>query len=307
MRRLCVIFNPSAGRQRSDRRIEPFRQRWQGVADFWPTEFAGHATALAQQAVQAGYAVVAAAGGDGTVHEVAAGLLATDRRDVTFAVVPIGSANDYGFSLKQQFGESELDDEAGCPVDVGRLRIGAGPDRYFVESLGIGLTGEITVESRSIPHRQGLWLYGTAAFRVLWRRQPSLRLQIAWDDAPPVDEPTRLLSVLLGQREGNFVMARDALLDDGLFDVLHAGDISPWEALRLLPRFLLSGPPRNHPRIVLRRCHHLTIESSDPLAIHADGEIISTPADDARQVDLQLLPHRLRAKVCRVESAGVQR
>src|SRR5262245_47714831 len=99
---LCVIFNPAAGRGQADRRLAPVRRRWGDRATFWPTPQPGHAEELAERAARDGFAVVAAAGGDGTVHEVANGLLASGRRDVNFAVLPIGSANDYDFSLKEE-------------------------------------------------------------------------------------------------------------------------------------------------------------------------------------------------------------
>jgi diacylglycerol kinase (ATP) len=297
---ICVIFNPSAGRRRAGPRMEAFRKRWRDRADFWPTEFAGHAEALARRAVEEGYLTIAAAGGDGTVHEVVNGLLSVDARDVRFAVVPIGSANDYAFSIENEFGVSELDDDTATRVDVGVLRTPDGRERYFVEGLGVGLTAEITQQSRLITNRQGLWLYGTAAFRVLWRRDPPRPLRLTWDDEPPVETMTRLLSVLLGQREGNVLMAKHALLDDGQFDVVHVGTVSHFEALRMLPRFLLSGPPADDPRITLRRCRRLRIESRESLTIHTDGEMFAMQDDDVHEVELNVLPLRIRVTVCRL-------
>jgi diacylglycerol kinase (ATP) len=297
--RVCVIFNPSAGRRRAARRLQRFRECWQHTAVFRPTESAGHARTLAASAVDEGYPIIAAAGGDGTVHEVAGGILQSDPKDVTFAVVPMGSANDYAFSIEQQFGKAELDDDTGHPVDVGVVRTERG-EHFFVESVGIGLSAQITVESRKIAHRQGLWLYGTAAFRVLCRRERAAPLTLTWDEEPPVESPTRLLSVLLGQREGNFLMARQALLDDGQFDIVHGVDVGPWQALALLPKFLAGGPPANHPQITLRRCRRLHVESADPLTLHADGEIVATPTDNLHTLDIALLPKRLRVKVCRL-------
>ena len=297
MQRTCVIFNPAAGRSRARTRLQAFRDRWCDVADFWPTEAAGHAQELATTAAQQGYQTIAVAGGDGTVHEAANGLLVAGADNVTFAVVPVGSANDYAFSIAQQFGTSQLDDNSAHPVDVGFICSGS-RQQYFVESLGIGLTGQITAESRLIPNRQGLWLYGTAAFRVLWRRQAPLDLALHWDETPAIQTPTRLLSVLLGQREGNFLMAKSALLDDGLFDVVHGGDVSHWLALALLPRFLWSGPPEDHPQITHHTCRRLQVESPTPLAVHTDGELFATEADDVQQLQVDLLPSRLRVKVC---------
>ena len=83
---LCVIFNPAAGKHRAAKRLDKLRQGWGAHVVFQPTNHSGHAIELAQQAAQAGYAIVAAAGGDGTVHEVANGLLLAQRPQVRFGI-----------------------------------------------------------------------------------------------------------------------------------------------------------------------------------------------------------------------------
>ncbi len=76
----CVIYNPTSGRGRSARRLTGLRQAWADRASFWPTTAPGQAEELALRAAHEGFATVVAAGGDGTVHEVANGLLRSERR-----------------------------------------------------------------------------------------------------------------------------------------------------------------------------------------------------------------------------------
>src|SRR5262249_39551314 len=101
---LCVIFNPSAGKRRSRQRLDALRQDWRARAAFWPTQRPGHAVELARAAAEGGFGVVAAAGGDGTVHEVANGMLEGNVHEAAFAVLPLRSANDYAFSLQHAWG-----------------------------------------------------------------------------------------------------------------------------------------------------------------------------------------------------------
>src|SRR5689334_22987772 len=115
MRNLCIIYNPMAGKRRAERRLEAARRAWGDRAEFRPTTCPGHGAELATQAASEGFAIVAAAGGDGTVHDVATGLLRSGRRDVHFAVIPIGSANDFAFSLTKMSGDVGY-------IDVGRAR-----------------------------------------------------------------------------------------------------------------------------------------------------------------------------------------
>jgi len=210
---ICVIFNPAAGRSRARQRLEAILTGWLSKAEFWPTERRGHAEELARRAAGSGFRIVAAAGGNGTVHEVANGVLKAGRPEVRFAVIPLGSADDYAHSL----------------------------------------TGTI-------------------------------------DGEPISANPTLLISLLLGRREGGFVMAPDARLDDGWFDCVHAGNLTRWEALRLIPAISAAGPPRDHPKVHLRRCRRVVVESAQDLIIHTDGEILCRPENRVRRVEVELLP-----------------
>src|SRR5436305_13298023 len=96
---VCVIFNPRAGRDRARQRLRRLRALLGARALFQPTEGPGHAEDLAFAAARSGAPTVAAAGGDGTAHEVANGILRAGRPEVVLEVYPIGSANDYAHSL----------------------------------------------------------------------------------------------------------------------------------------------------------------------------------------------------------------
>ena len=286
----CVIFNPAAGRGRARRRLEILRREWGDSAEFQPTQHASHATELARQAADDGFDLVVAAGGDGTVHEVANGILASPRRDVVFGIIPIGSANDFAHSLRHQFGPPSATVSAR-PVDVGHVSDDHGRSRFFVGALGLGLNGRVTLESRRIHKLRGVALYGLATLRALRDvHAPPLRLQ--WDEQPAETVPTLMLSVLLGRREGNFVLAPDAKLDDGLFDFVHTGALSRWTVLRFLPRLALFGPPPHDPRVNIGRCRRLRIEAETPLVVHTDGEMFCRPEDNVRRLDIQIQPQR---------------
>ncbi len=292
---LCVIFNPAAGRNRASRRLKKLRRGWGPRVEFRPTERPGHAEELALQAAQDHFGIVAAAGGDGTVHEVANGILRAGRSDVAFGVIPIGSANDYAYSLDQEPGKAAAGPLGGRvrTVDVGLTEDAAGRSRYFVNSLGLGLGGAVTLESRRIHRLQGLALYGLATLRALWYHYacPVMHFTI---DGTDWQAPTLLLSVGLGKREGGFVLAPRAELGDGLFEYLHAGKLSRWEVLRFLPRLAAKGPPDDHPQVRTGRCRDLRLRSECPLTIHLDGEFFSRPGDDVRSIHVRLLPAALR-------------
>lgn len=285
--RICVIFNPTAARRRAQHRLQELQATLAGRAEFWPTEHPGHGEELARRAAEAGFNVVAAAGGDGTVHEVANGILRAARPDVAFAVFPLGSANDYADSLQLAGSASTRQ------VDVGLVRDGKGRERYFVNTLGLGFSGAVALESRRIRWLQGLFLYGLAFVRALAFRYDCPIIAVAFDQTKR-SVPTLSLTVAIGRREGSFVVAGDAILDDGLFDYLQAGALSRWEVLRFMPKLASGGKlPSDHSTLWSGRCREVQLRSAAALTVHLDGEFFSLPEDDVRTLDIRILPGAL--------------
>jgi diacylglycerol kinase family enzyme len=209
-------------------------------------------------------------------------------------VAPIGSANDYAYSLVH---DGSPDPDAVRAVDVGVVLGTGGRQRYFLCALGLGLNGAVTLESRRIKRLQGVALYGLATLRALWYHYACPMMTLTVDGCQTWSVPTLMVSVLLGLREGNYVMAPQASLDDGLMDYIQAEALSRWEVLRFLPRLALWGPPANHPKVRQGRCRQLNLTSAEPLTVHIDGEFFSRPEDDVRSLDIRVLPGALRVQL----------
>jgi YegS/Rv2252/BmrU family lipid kinase len=291
----CVIFNPAAGRGRARRLIARLERCRGSSIVLWPTDAAGHAADLAQKAAEAGYRTVIAAGGDGTVHEVANGLIHAGRREVTLAVWPIGSANDYAFALGVTIdwpfvGEAE-NRLAARPVDVGRVTAG---DRrcFFVNGLGIGFNGAVTFEARRIKGLRGMALYGLAFLKCVIRHFEHPRQSIMTDGREH-DWKTLALTINLGKREGGFLVTPRAILDDGLFDFVHAGPLTRWQALTMLPRMAKGTLPEDNPLIVQGRSRQVRIRSASPLWVHTDGELFFGPDDGVTDMTIEVIPRAL--------------
>jgi diacylglycerol kinase family enzyme len=293
---LCVICNPASGRRRAAYRLDRLRRAWQDRAAFWPTRGPGQAEELAWQAARAGFATVAAAGGDGTVHEVANGLLRAGRPDVILAVLPVGSANDYAYSLGLDADWWRRQDPAVVPhpVDVGVVRSPT-RTRYFVNGLGVGFNGQVTLQARRSQRLQGPALYGLAVLRTVCFHYalPPLSLRMDGDEERTV--PTLALSLALGKREGNFVVAPQAVLDDGLFDYVHAGPLSRWDLVGLVPRLFAGALPHDYPNLWRGRCRRVSLRGGEDVIVHADGEMFCVPGDGVRDLEVELRPGALRA------------
>jgi diacylglycerol kinase family enzyme len=293
-RELCVIYNPAAGKHRALRRLQRLRAGLGERADFWPTDRAGHAADLAARAAGSGYRVVAAAGGDGTAHEVLNGLMHANQPGVHFSIIPIGSANDYAHSLG--IDNDSMKHAAVRAVDVGRVRSPDGRLEYFGCNLGLGLNGAVTWESRRVRRLQGMALYGLATLRALCYHFRTPRMTITLDEALSWPAPTLMFSVLVGRREGGFVLAPRAEIDDGWLDYIHAADLSRWQVMRLLPRIALFGAPSAYPKVRQGRCRRVVLQSEAPLIAHTDGEFFCLPSDNVRDLTIDVLPGALNVQ-----------
>ena len=294
----CVIYNPAAGRGRAERWLKALPPALTAGVEVRATARAGHATELARRACDDGFAKVVAAGGDGTVHEVANGVLGSERRDTVFAVWPVGSANDFAYTLgmvewwqnREQSAATEI-----IEIDVGRATTSKGRV-YFVCNLGVGFNGMVNGEARSTRWLKGLPLYAWAFVKSMAKHFDTPTMTVRFDDTE-VTMPTLALSVLNGQREGNFPLRPDASLTDGLFDYMHATRLTRLHLIRYLPAMVRGKLPENHRLLRLGRAARFEVRCATPLCAHADGEFVCVPADGIKELTVEVILKRLRVEV----------
>lgn len=298
MNTTCVIYNPAAGRGRAEQLLKSLPHTLMAGVELRPTTQAGEATALARQAVEEGCTKVIAAGGDGTVHEVANGVLQANRSDVIFSVWPIGSANDFAYTLGMDIWWQKREQNPRTEsllIDVGKVTTPR-QERFFVCNLGVGFNGMITIEARKTMWLRGLPLYALAFLKALVWHFATPRMTIRFDDRV-VTTPTLALSVLNAQREGNFPLRPQASLTDGLFDYMHATRMRRLHLIRYLPAMMRGKLPENHPLVKLGRARHFDVKCESPLCVHADGEFVCVPEDGINDIAVEVLPRRLFVEV----------
>lgn len=199
------------------------------------TERPWHAAELAEQAALSGYDVVVAVGGDGTANEVLNGLMLAKQAgaegDVAMGVLSVGRGNDFAFGVGVP-----RDLAAGCRVlaqghrraiDVGRVVGGLYPQgRYFGNGVGIGFDAVIGFEALKMTRLHGFVSYIVAALKTifLYFQAPLVRIEY---DGQTITQPSLMVSIMNGRRlGGGFMMAPQAKLDDGLFDLCIADQVS---------------------------------------------------------------------------------
>ena len=142
---VIVIFNPAAGRRRASAlwRVLDVLSAHGLRLELAETQHAGHATALAREAALSGAGLVVAAGGDGTIAEVASGLAGSEAR---LGVIPLGTANVLAHELSLPFAPQAV----AAALAFGRtctlwpgVASGPGMRRLFVQMLGVGLDAQV--------------------------------------------------------------------------------------------------------------------------------------------------------------------
>ena len=298
MRGVVVIYNPAAGQGRAGERLPEVKSLLErhGVSySLITTEFAGHAVDLAREAaLRDGADTIVAAGGDGTANEVLNGLMqaqGTGASIPAMGVLCVGRGNDFAFGAgiptDLADGVRALVDGVAAPIDVGYLRGGRFPDgRYFGNGIGIGFDTIVGFEAAKMKRVRGFAAYVFGALKALAFYYRAPMLTITTDDG----EESRAciqVSVMNGRRMGGaFLMAPYATMADGLLDLCIAGTPSRPAMLGLVARYL-KGTQDGHPQILTdRTCRFRIASNGEPIAIHADGETVST---DATSLDVECL------------------
>jgi diacylglycerol kinase (ATP) len=296
---LTAILNPNADRGRTAKLAEAFQRAsaQQLELKLLKTTRRGEAADLAEHAASES-PVVIAIGGDGTVHEVASGLMRVPaERRPPLGVVPAGSGNDFAYALgiPKILAENVAIIAAGHTrtVDVGDVRTPAGDQRYCLNNLGTLLEGQINRASHDFTWPRGRGLYLRAVLATFMR--PPQVSQLSLDcDGRHIHRDAVLLSINNGPRSGGqFVMSPAAQADDGRFNYLLARPMSRL-ALLCQIRHALRGNHIADNRFEYGDFAHLTIRSNVPLYVHVDGEPWLSPADVILQLNVTVLPSALR-------------
>jgi len=282
-----VILNPAAGHGRSarfrDEVRDAARSHW-GEVELALTTGPGHATTLARAGVGRVERVIAV-GGDGTVHEVANGLLTAESGTLPpLGVVPAGTGNDFAKMTLTSRLAPRAAIAALASGATRRFDVGQAWGEYFVNSLGIGLDADVARRVNLYKHWPGATGYVVAALLAVIRRH-ALRLRID-ADGESWSGPTTVLEIGIGPCAGGvFYLTPDARPDDGLLDACAIGPFGWGFLLTRAPR-VLSGRHTTLKEVRMARARHVRVTSEDgPLAAHLDGELRS-PGSDVLDVSL---------------------
>lgn len=227
-----------------------------------------HGAGLAAQAAAEQAEIVIAAGGDGTIHEVASGLIGTQS---TLGIIALGTMNNLARSLNIP----ETIEEA-CNViasgEIISIDMGKINEHSFLEVAGIGLEAALFPAAEEVKSPGMLsTLRGIIdGLRILLAYQPT-RIRISIDERRR--RPYHAIQVTICNSRyygAKFELVPDAVMDDGLLDVVIYKNFSKLEYLRHAIA-IVQGKRPYQPKVIHRRFKSLRITADSPIEIQADG------------------------------------
>jgi diacylglycerol kinase family enzyme len=279
------------------------------------TQYRGHARELAA-ATAADLVIVH--GGDGSINEVVNGVMgrgadlaaggggadlaAGDGRP-RIAVIPGGGANVLARALGVPLDAAAAIRQMREAIAAGRHRtigLGLAADRYFTFSAGLGWDAEVVREVdrlRARGHRESVTLFLRTLIRQYYRgtdrRRPALTVER--DGEPPISG--LFMTIITNRSPWTYVRDRP-LLPVPNPDFNSGLDLLALQRLRLTTVFnavgqmlyVRSRPPRGQGMVSILGSESLTLRSTRPIAIQADGEYLG----ETEAVKLQFVPHALR-------------
>lgn len=277
--RLCLIVNPNAGRRASvaiASRVTAELERAGIDSATLVSSRVGETRTLAARLDVAEWDGVVAVGGDGTLFDVVNGLLdARDEIPLPVGQIPVGTGN----SFIRDLGVESVEDAlvpilAGTTrrVDLGRFTSSAG-EYAFVNLLGAGFVSDVAHRASRYKGR-GTLSYLLATLREVMRLAPAtVTLTV---DGRVIEREAIFVEICNSRYTGGaMMMAPDALIDDGLFDVVVARAMPRRTVLALLP-LIFSGRHVESPLVEVFRGAHVTLVADRPLALTPDGETFGT-------------------------------
>jgi diacylglycerol kinase (ATP) len=262
-----VILNPTAG---SPETLRDWQERVESIARGCPirvTSHPGGAEALARRAVEDGFARIVAAGGDGTVNQVANGLAGSN---AALGLLPLGTVNVFAMELGLPLHDLELCWGIIEGANMRRVDLPSANGKYFVQLAGVGLDAQVVKEtSLAFKRSFGPLSYLISAAQIAARQPPRLFIE---SDNAPLNEGS---FVLIGNGRlygGPFPFFKHAVIDDGLFDVVVFKRLGFLEIIKYLQDVVFSSDIRV-PEVEYFQTRRLRVTSEQDVPLELDGEL----------------------------------
>ncbi len=288
--KIRFIINPQSGvekKRQLDNLIQKSLNHQKYDCDIQFTTHAGHAIDLAKNAVEEGFEVVVAVGGDGSVNEVATSLIGTN---TILGILPLGSGNGFaghlGLGRTAKFALEVLNNGEVTTIDTCKVN-----DISFVNLVGFGFDGLVAQQIKGSKIR-GLIGYIRSTIRHLFTYQ-SAHYVISIDEQPTFERDCYMLNIVNGTTYGyDFHFYSKAKLNDGLIHVLMVNDAPKWRYIGLL-YLSLQGKLHKSKLVEVYDAKRVQVTTNEEVLMQMDGESRSAKSP----FDIKIIPNSLKVLV----------
>lgn len=274
---MLFIVNPISGKGRKSRIVAHLQQKGYKVVY---TEYAGHAEHLAHEAKEK---VIVAVGGDGTVNEVARGILGTDK---ALGIIPCGS----GDGLALHLGISRNYKTAIRAIERGNVKAidsGTIDGRPFFSVCGTGFDAVVS-ERFAKSGRRGLLNYIKQGLKT-WKEYTPEKYILTIDGQKQVIDAALITVGNSSQWGNNARITPLADISDGVLDVTVVDMFSTIE-MPALGYLLMTGRLDRNSNVHCYRGKHIRITRKVSGPAHADGDWFNA----GTELDIKVLPGTLK-------------
>lgn len=274
---LYLIVNPIAGNSKA-KAAAPFIEKVLGdlCIDYKLiyTSYPGHATEIGLEAVEKGVERVIAAGGDGTVREVAKAL---KESKTALGIIPAGTGNDFSktFGIPADIAEATLIAATGKIINVDISNSG---NSTFINIASVGFDAQVAETTERFKSKySGMKAYLAGMISSL-KNMKYVTLDVSIDNGPFERMNLLILAMANGQYYGGgFHCMPISDPTDGYLDIMFVDTISRFRLLTLLPKYI-KGKHFKEKCIKLNKCKSITLRAVEgDLLLNLDGEILRTP------------------------------
>ena len=269
-KKILFIINPISGVYRKEGVPEKIRQYIDYIKYDYTirnTEYAGHATEIAKQAVAEGYQVVVAVGGDGSINEVAQALVGTP---VALGIIPYGSGNGMAGHLKIPIRNAQgaievLNTGKTIPIDVMTSNF-----RPFFSVAGFGFDAHAARRFRSQEIR-GFFSYFLAGIREIFYHFKPVAAKVKIDDIVIEDEIYLFTMFNASEYGYKFGIFPNTSMRDGIMDVIVLRKFSLTRLLFIVFALMIKRPDLIK-EAELFRAKKVTIFGKQKMVYQIDGD-----------------------------------
>ena len=301
MKNIAFIINPVSGSketQNAKKKLPKLIMQTLDAEQWLPniafTEYAGHATEMAYQYARMGFDAVVAVGGDGTVNEVAKGLVKSYQqsgisRQTALGIIPMGSGNGFArhlnIPIRPQKALEMINHSEPISVDYGLAN-----GKLFVSTCGTGFDA-VVADNFAASNKRGFMTYMQNVIKEAFSYQPQ-NYHIVGDGIDVTHKAFLITFANANQWGYEALIAPKASVQDGKMDIMLMSSHAILGSASLALRLFAGSIDDSHFMNTIR-AKEVTLEREEAAPFHIDGD----PVEMEKDIHIQIIPDGMRVLV----------